>query len=370
MTASLFSPVPLGPLTLRNRIVMAPMTRNRAGAGNMPTALVATYYAQRASAGLIVTEGAQVSPQGVGYPGTPGIHTDAQVAAWRAVTDAVHAEGGRIFLQLWHVGRISHPSLQPDGALPVAPSAIAPEGTVYTATGPQPFATPRALERPEIAAIVEQFADGARRSREAGFDGVEVHGANGYLVDQFLRSGTNRRDDEYGGSLANRTRFLVEVVEAVTAAWEPARVGVRLSPTSPFNSMHDDNPVETFGHAAAELDRFGLAYVHVIAPVAGPGVVPGAPDVASEIRRRFRGPLILNGGYDGPSAEAAVASGAADLVAFGVPFISNPDLAERLAIGAPLAPADRTTFYGGDGRGYTDYQTRAGAAELDEAGVA
>ena len=370
MSPSLFSPVPLGPLTLRNRVVMAPMTRSRAGAGNVPTPLTVAYYAQRASAGLIVSEGAQVSPQGVGYANTPGIHTDAQVAAWRAVTDAVHAEGGRIFLQLWHVGRVSHPSMQPDGGLPVAPSAVAPQGRVYTSTGPQPFVVPRALDRAELPGVVAQFAEGARRSREAGFDGVEVHGANGYLLDQFLRTGSNRRDDDYGGPVQHRARLLVEVVEAVAAAWEPGRVGVRFSPTSPFNSMHDDDPIDTFGHAAAALDRFGLAYLHVIAPVAGPAVVPGAPDVVPEIRRRFRGPLIVNGGYDGPSAEAAVASGAADLVSFGVPYISNPDLVERLAIGAPLAPADRATFYGGGARGYTDYPTRAGAAELDEAGVA
>ena len=369
MPASLFSPVRVGPVELRNRVVMAPMTRSRAAAGNVVAPLTATYYAQRATAGLIVSEASQVAPEGVGYPNTPGIHTDAQVAAWRQVTDAVHAEGGRIFLQLWHVGRVSHPSLQPGGALPVAPSAIAPEGQVYTSTGLQPFVVPRALERSEIPGVVEQFAEGTRRARAAGFDGVEVHAANGYLIDQFLRSGSNVRADEYGGPVEHRARFLLEVVEAVVAAWEPGRVGVRLSPTSPFNSMYDADPVATFGYAAGALDRFGLAYLHAIEPVAGRGVVPGAPAVAPELRRRFRGPLILNGGYDGASAEAAVASGAADLVAFGVPYISNPDLVERLATGTALAPADPKTFYGGDAHGYTDYPTRAAAVERDAVAV-
>jgi N-ethylmaleimide reductase len=256
--------------------------------------------------------------------------------------------------------------MQPGGALPVGPSAIAPAGEVYTATGPQPFVTPRALELAEIPGVVEQFAEGARRARAAGFDGVEVHGANGYLIDQFLRSGSNSRTDAYGGPVKNRARLLVEVVEAVTAAWEPGRVGVRFSPTSPYNSMSDADPVATFGYAAAALDGFGLAYLHAIEAVAGPAVVPGAPVVAPELRRRFRGPLILNGGYEGASAEAAVSSGAADLIAFGVPFISNPDLVERLASGTPLAPADRATFYGGDEQGYTDYPTRDGVVEQPE----
>jgi N-ethylmaleimide reductase len=257
--------------------------------------------------------------------------------------------------------------MQPGGVLPVGPSAIAPVGQVYTASGPQAFVTPRALELAEIPGVVEQFAEGARRARAAGFDGVEVHAANGYLIDQFLRSGSNARTDAYGGSVENRTRLLVEVVEAVAAAWEPGRVGVRFSPTSPFNSMSDADPVATFGHAAAALDGFGLAYLHAIEPVAGPGVVPGAPVVAGELRRRFRGPLMLNGGYVGETAEAAVSSGAADLIAFGVPYVSNPDLAERLASGAALAPADPSKFYGGDEHGYTDYPTRDGVVEQPEA---
>src|SRR5436853_2087834 len=237
----------LGPYTLSNRAVMAPMTRNRAGEGLAPTPAVTTYYAQRASAGLIVTEGSQVSPQGVGYPNTPGVHSDAQVEGWKRVTAAVHERGGRIFLQLWHVGRISHPSLQPGSALPVAPSAIAAEGTVFTYSGPQPFVAPRALELDEIPGIVEQFAHGARQALESGFDGVEIHGANGYLIDQFLRDGTNHRTDAYGGPVENRVRFLVEVVEAVAGVWGANRVGVRFSPTGTFNSMADSDPVATFG---------------------------------------------------------------------------------------------------------------------------
>src|SRR5258706_13364923 len=265
----LLAPVQLGPYTLPNRMVMAPMTRSRAVEGLVPAPFAATYYQQRASAGLIVTEGSQVSAQGVGYPNTPGVHSEAQVAGWKKVTAAVHERGGRIFLQLWHVGRISHPMLQLDGALPVAPSAIAAEGTVHTYSGPQPFVAPRALEIAEIPGIVEQFAHGARTALESGFDGVEIHGANGYIVDQFLRDGTNHRTDAYGGSVANRARFLVEVVEAVVGVWGGNRVGVRFSPTGAFNSMSDSDPVATFSHAAEALDRFGLAYLHVIEPVSG-----------------------------------------------------------------------------------------------------
>src|SRR6202789_1507712 len=242
----LFSSFQLGPLQLPNRIVMAPMTRNRAGAGNAPTVLNATYYAQRASAGLIVSEATQVSPQGLGYPGTPGIHSAEQVAGWKPVTEAVHDAGGRILLQLWHVGRISHPSLQPDGALPVAPSAVAPEGKAWTLDGMQPYVAPRALETHEIAGVVEDFRRGAAHANQAGFDGVELHGANGYLVDQFLRDKTNRRTDRYGGSAQNRARFLVEATEALIGEWGADRVGVRLSPTNPYNDIADSNPAATF----------------------------------------------------------------------------------------------------------------------------
>lgn len=353
---NLLSPVRIGPYTLKNRMAMAPMTRNRAGEGNVPTPHTATYYAQRASAGLLITEGSQVSEQGVGYLGTPGIHNGAQVEGWRQVTGAVHARGGRIFLQLWHVGRVSHPDLQPGGALPVAPSAIRPEGVAYTPTGKQPFVTPRALEADEIPGIVAQFALGARRALEAGFDGVEIHAANGYLIDQFLRDGSNQRTDAYGGSPENRARFLVEIAEAVAAVWGADRVGVRFSPTSSYNDMRDSDPVATFGAAAAALDRFGLAYLHVIEPAGTePVVVPA-------IRERFRGPLMINGGYGWETGNAALASGLADLVSFGVPFLANPDLPERFAEGAPLNTPDPSTFYFGTEKGYIDYPTRDAVA--------
>jgi N-ethylmaleimide reductase len=359
---TLLSPVQLGPYALPNRMVMAPMTRCRAGEGNVPTDLTATYYKQRASAGLIVTEATQVSPQGVGYPHTPGIHSDAQTEGWKKVTAAVHSRGGRIFLQLWHVGRISHSSFQPGGALPVAPSAIAAEGTSRTLAGPQPFETPRALDLAEIPGVVQQFAEGARRAQEAGFDGVEIHGANGYLPDQFLRDGTNRRTDAYGGSIEKRARFLLEVTEAVARVWGTKRVGVRLSPLSPFNSMSDSDPVATFGYAVAQLDRFGLAYLHLAS-------MPGAIQTGSaeqamvhRLRESFSGPLILNGGFDQKKGDAALAACLADLVCFGTLFLANPDLPERFAESAPLNAPDPSTFYGGGEHGYTDYPVRDAVA--------
>jgi len=346
VTADLFTPIRLGRIDLPNRIVMAPMTRARAGQGGAPSCLTATYYRQRATAGLIVTEATQVSAQGGGFPGTPGIHNFEQIAGWRQVTDAVHDAGGRVFLQLWHVGRISHPSMQPNGELPVAPSAIRPAGEVFTAGGPQPYATPRALETAEIPGIIEQFRRGAANAMVAGFDGVEVHAANGYLIDQFLRDGTNRRSDEYGGSIDNRARLLLEVMAAVTGVWESDRVGVRLSPANGFNDMRDSNPDATFGRAAELLNPLKLAYLHV--------VEEGAYDV-TRVRRAYRGHYIANGGYDLAKATSAITSGAADLVSFGKAYISNPDLARRFAVGAELAPADTGTFYGGTHAGYTDY---------------
>lgn len=359
-TPDLFSPFKLGPLTLPNRIVMAPMTRNRAGPGNVPGPLNATYYAQRSSAGLIVSEATQVSPQGVGYPGTPGIHSAEQIAGWKLVTDAVHAAGGRIFLQLWHVGRISHPSLQPGGALPVAPSAIAPAGQAMTHEGMKPFVTPRALETAEIAGIVEDYRRGAMNAREAGFDGVELHGANGYLVDQFLRDGSNRRADRYGGSAESRARFLIEVTQALVGEWGPERVGVRLSPTNPFNSMSDGNPAATFATAVGALDRFGLAYLHIVEPGATDPVPAGeTPDIGF-FRKLWRGALIGNKGYDLAHAQAALRDGVADLVAFATLFLANPDLPERLRRGGPFNPPDRPTFYGGTAKGYTDYPALEG----------
>ncbi|NDJ20570.1 alkene reductase [Nostoc sp. B(2019)] len=352
---NLFSPYQLGNLELSNRIVMAPLTRNRAGEGNVPHQLNATYYVQRASAGLIIAEATQVAPQGQGYPFTPGIHSPEQVAGWRLVTDAVHQEGGKIFLQLWHVGRISHPNLQPDGALPVAPSAIAPKGEASTYEGPKPFVTPRALETSEIPGIVEQYRQGAANALAAGFDGVEIHAANGYLIDQFLRDGTNQRTDKYGGAIENRARFLLEVTKAVTSVWDSNRVGVRLSPSGTFNDMRDSNPLETFGYAAQALNRFDLAYLHLFEATDADIRHGGTIVPTSHLRDRFTGTLIVNGGYTRERGNAVLAKGEADLVAFGTLFISNPDLPRRLALNAPLNQADPTTFYGGTEKGYTDY---------------
>jgi N-ethylmaleimide reductase len=351
----IFSPFELGPLRLPNRIVMAPMTRNRAGRDNVPGPLNATYYAQRASAGLIISEATQVSPQGIGYPGTPGIHSAEQVAGWKRVTEAVHAAGGRIFLQLWHVGRISHPSLQPHNALPVAPSAIAPAGKAMTPDGMKPFVTPRALDTAEIARIVEDYGRGARNARAAGFDGVELHGANGYLIDQFLRDRTNRRTDRYGGSALNRARFLIEIAEALVKEWRADRVGVRLSPTNPFNDIDDSNPAATFSTAIGELNRLGIAYLHVVEPAGGDPVADGElPDIGF-FRRLWRGALIGNKGYDLKRANSVINHGLADLVSFAVLFLANPDLPARLRRGGPFNPPDRKTFYGGAAAGYTDY---------------
>jgi N-ethylmaleimide reductase len=351
----LFTPFTIGSLKLPQRVVMAPMTRNRAGVGQVPTALMAEYYAQRASAGLIITEATQASLQGYGYPNTPGIHTDAQEAGWRHVTDTVHARGGRIYLQMWHAGRISHPVMQPGGALPVAPSAIAAEGQLFTTEGPKAFVTPRALELSELPGIVHEFAEGARRAKAAGFDGVEVHGANGYLLDQFLRDGSNHRTDAYGGSVEKRARLLLEVTEAVAGVLGADRVGVRLSPLNPFNSMSDSDPARTFGYAAGALDGLGLAYLHVMAPVTD----PETPRLLPLMRERFRGPLMVNGGHSLQSANAVIGDGLADLVSFGAPYLANPDLPERLLKGAPLNPPDKASFYGGDARGYTDYPALA-----------
>jgi len=351
----IFSPYRLGPLRLSNRLVMAPMTRNRAGPGNVPGALNATYYAQRASAGLIVTEGTQVSQQGQGYPGTPGIHSAEQVAGWTLVTRAVHAAGGRIFAQLWHVGRISHPSLQPGGAAPVAPSAIQPAGEIMTAQGPQRFVTPRALATNEISGVVEDFRHGAANAKAAGFDGVELHGANGYLVDQFLRDKTNRRTDRYGGSALNRARFLLEVTEALAGEWGADRVGVRLAPTNPFNDIADSNPAATFATAVGELNQLGLGYLHIVEPLPSDPVAAGErPDIRF-FRGLWRGALIGNKGYDLARANAALREGSLDLVSFAALFLANPDLPERFRRGAALNPPDRATFYGGTAKGYTDY---------------
>ncbi|AAU93057.1 NADH-dependent flavin oxidoreductase, Oye family [Methylococcus capsulatus str. Bath] len=366
MTNPLFQPFRLGPHTLKNRMVMAPLTRSRAGQpGNVPTALNAEYYRQRASAGLIISEATQVSPQGQGYAWTPGIHSAEQVAGWRLVADAVHGAGGLMFMQLWHVGRVSHPALQPGGALPVAPSAIAPTGMAFIVNAEGqgelvPFVTPRVLELDEIPGIVGQYRDGARNAMAAGMDGVEVHAANGYLLDQFLNSSSNHRRDAYGGSPENRARLLMEVLEAVCGVWGADRVGVRLSPLGTFNDMGDADPEATFGYVAERLNDFGLAYLHVVEPFMAGNAPAATPDPRGEaimamIRMSFRGPLIVCGGYDQAKAVACLESGRADLVAFGRLFIANPDLPERFRRGAALNGWNEATFYGGGAEGYTDY---------------
>lgn len=350
----LLTPITLGGLALPTRVVMAPMTRNRASGDGVPTRLMAEYYAQRATAGLIVAEMTHVAADGRGYMHAPGIHTDAQVEGWRRVTHAVHERGGRIVLQVAHAGRSSHPALLPDGRLPVAPSVVAFDGMKHTPAGPQPVVPPRALRRDELPRIVAAFADAARRAREAEFDGVEVHAANGYLLDQFIRSGTNRRTDDYGGSASGRVRLLREVVEAVADAWTPGRIGVRVSPYNRYNGMADADPAGTFAQVAGDLAGRGLAFLHVVEP---PSDARDEPRLTPMLRRLFGGPVIANGGMGGAEAEAeaALARGEADAVSFGAPFIANPDLVARLERGAPLAAPDRATFYGGDARGYTDY---------------
>lgn len=344
----LFSPVQLGELRLRNRIVMAPMTRSRAGEGDVPTDLIARYYRQRATAGMIISEASQISAQGKGYPRTPGIFTAEQVAGWRKVTAAVHEEGGTIVLQLWHVGRLSHSSIQPGGGLPVAPSAVACAGQIYTTAGLTDFETPRALETAEIPGIVADFRAAAGRAAEAGFDGVEIHAANGYLIDQFLRDGTNLRTDRYGGSREGRFRFLDEIVDAVSAEVGSGRVGVRLSPVFSTYSMADSTPQDSFGQFAEWLGAKRLAYLHAI-ELGQPGF-----DFAA-FRARYRGAFIGNGQYDAARAEEAIGSGHADAVAFGSPFISNPDLVARFRQGLALTAPDPATFYQGEETGYTDY---------------
>ncbi len=352
---TVLSDIQLGPYILPSRIVMAPMTRNRAGPGNAPTALNTEYYAQRASAGLIITEASQISPEGVGYPSTPGIHSAEQISGWRQVTEAVHDRGGRIFLQLWHVGRISHPSMLPNGMLPVAPSAIRPAGHARTNTGHQDFVTPRALDLAEISAIVEQYRNGAKNAMNAGFDGVEIHGANGYLLDQFLRDGTNHRADTYGGSLENRARLMLEVVAAVCSVWGGNRVGIRLSPLQPYNDMYDSNPEMTFTYMVEQLNPFGLAYLHIAETGKEHPGVAGPPFDLKLLRQYRKGLLIVNGEYDLAAANTVLANGDADMVAFGRLFIANPDLPLRFARRAQLNTPDPATFYGGDQHGYTDY---------------
>lgn len=357
--AKLLSPLQLHDLQLENRVVLAPLTRARAGRARLANSLMAEYYAQRAGAGLLISEATTVSAQGNGWVNSPGIYTDEQGAAWKQVVDAVHAEGGKIFLQLWHTGRASHSDFL-GGELPVAPSPIRLEGgEVHTPAGKKPHEVPRALETRELPGVVADYVAAARRAQEAGFDGVEVHAANGYLLDQFLQSKTNHRSDAYGGSLANRFRLLREVVEGVSEVFPARRVGVRLAPNGVFNDMGSPDFRETFLYVARELDVYGLAYLHVMDGLAFGFHGLGEPMTLEEFREVFSGPLLGNCGYDQQSAEAAIARGAADLIAFGRPFISNPDLVERFRKGWPLAEADPSTWYSGEhgSEGYTDYPT-------------
>ncbi|MEX6506555.1 alkene reductase [Jiella sp. M17.18] len=354
VSSKLFEPYDLGPTRLSNRVVMAPLTRSRATDDQVPKDIHVEYYRQRAGAGLIITEATNISPEGRGYAWTPGIFSDEQVAAWKRVNDAVHEEDGKIFLQLWHVGRISHPDLQPGGALPVAPSAVKPEMKAFTKDGFKDIPAPRALEKDELPRVVADYVKAAENCKKAGFDGVEIHSANGYLLDQFLRDGANKRTDEYGGSVENRMRFPLEVVDAVVKVWGPERVGIRISPVSPANDLADSDPEAVFVPYVEELSKRGLAYLHVIE-----GETRGNRDPAGfkawSLRDHFKGTYMGNNNYTPELAMERVDKGEIDLACFGRPFISNPDLVERMKLGAPLAEYDERTFYGGGAEGYIDY---------------
>ena len=358
---NLFDPLRVGDLTLPNRVVMAPLTRLRAGPTHIPNALMAEYYGQRAAAGLLITEGVPVTPQGVGYAGVPGIWSKEQTEGWKQVTRAVHDKGGRIFMQIWHVGRISDPS-HLNGETPVGPSAIAAKGHVSLLRPERPYPTPRPLSTEEVAGVVEAFRQGAENAQAAGFDGVQLHGANGYLIDQFLRDSSNLRTDEYGGSPENRVRLLREVMERLIAVWGNDRVGVRLSPNGDSQGVDDSNPAAVFGLAAKELEKLKPAFVELRQP--GPDGTFGATQVPQQdglIRQHFTGPLVLNSDYTPEQAAADIASGRADAISFGRPFISNPDLVERIAKDAPLAPNKNVpeSWYFPVPEGYTDYPTLA-----------
>lgn len=353
----LFTSVRVGRLTLPNRLIMAPMTRSRADDAGVPTDLVATYYAQRASAGLIITEGVFPSAMGKGYVRTPGIETGAQAAAWKQVTEAVHLRGGRLFMQLMHCGRVSHPSLLPDGALPVAPSAIKPDGQTWTNSGQQDFVTPHPLSVAEIAGVVEDYRLATRRALEAGFDGVELHAASGYLPEQFLSTSSNQRKDEYGGPVEGRARFILEVLSAMAAEAGGDRVGIKISPEMNFNSIVDAAPQETYTYLVKQLGGLGLAYLHVA--LFGTNV-----DYHSLLRPLFDGAYLIGGGLDQSSAEALLADGRADATVFGSAFLANPDLPERFHQGAPLNVPDRATFYTPGTQGYTDYPALSNTANV------
>lgn len=370
MSRHLFSPIKLGQLNLNHRVAMAPLTRSRAGQpGNVPTSMNVEYYRQRASAALIITEATQISQQGQGYAWTPGIHSDEQIHGWKAVSEAVHAEGGRIFLQLWHVGRVSHPVFQPDGGLPVAPTAQPVPGKTFILNekgegvwGDVPV--PQELDIPGIEAIVSDFRKAARNALLAGMDGVEIHAGNGYLLDQFINSDSNQRSDRYGGSIENRARLLLEVVQAVTEEIGAERVAVRLTPMGRFMGMGDDTPEQTFGYIASRLNQWNLAYLHLVEPMMVGTVLDESNDprwdaIIKQLRTDFHGVLMLAGGYNGETAELAIAQGRADLIAFGRPFIANPDLPARLRGRTELNLADGNSFFGGDAKGYIDYPALA-----------
>lgn len=356
--SKLFSAINLGPHALSHRVVAAPVTRLRSEAGDVPGDLMVENYAQRASkGGFIIAEASSVSLTGIGYLGAPGIYDDAQIAGWKKVTDAVHAKGAIIYLQLFHCGRASHNDLQPGGLAPVAPSAIQSEGFAFTENGWVPTAKPRALEIAEIESITEDFRRGAERALAAGFDGVELHSLNGYLHDEFLQDGSNKRTDLYGGSLENRTRFLLKVVDGLVAVWGADRVAVRIGPSGEFGSMFDSNPEATFAYVAEKLNAYGLAYLHIVEPRIKGDDQPSeaAPVASAQLRKIFKGTIIAAGGFKRDSAEAIIERGDADLVAFGRDFIATPDLPERMRLNLPLNAYDRASFYGGDARGYNDY---------------
>ncbi|WP_026210163.1 alkene reductase [Flexithrix dorotheae] len=351
----LFNKFKLGPIDLQNRIVMAPMTRSRAGESRIPNDLMAEYYQQRAGTGLIITEATQVSAQGIGYPWTPGIHNEEQVEGWKKITSTVHEAGGKIFLQVFHVGRISHPVYH-NGAKPVAPSAVKPEGKAFTPQGFVDFETPRALEISEIKAIVKDFRKSVENAKAAGFDGVEIHGANGYLIDQFLQDISNKRTDEYGGSIENRARFLFQILDEAIDAWDNEHIGLRLSPSGVVNNMGDSNSRALFTYVIQKLNAYNLAYLHLINPLAPIDDHPELiQDVSGYYGDLFDGIRIVNGGYNKTNGEEILKNGTAELVAYGVPFIANPDLPKRFELDAPLNEANQEKFYGGGAEGYTDY---------------
>ncbi|NJM17867.1 MAG: alkene reductase [Richelia sp. RM2_1_2] len=355
----LLSPFNITDLSLKNRVVMAPLTRSRAGSERIPNALMAEYYAQRAGAGLIITEGTTISPQANGWRHTPGIYTEAQIEAWKQVVDAVHAKDTPIFLQLWHTGRASHSSFQENNQLPVAPSAIKIEGSeAHTAKGKQPHETPRALETQEIPQVVEDYRQAAANAKQAGFDGVEIHGANGYIIDEFLQSKTNHRTDKYGGSLENRYRFLKEIVESILTVWDAPRVGIRLSPNGNYNDMGSPDFRETFTYVAQQLNQYGLGYLHMIDGLEFGFHELGEPMTLAEIKKVYHGTLMGNCGYDRESAEKAIAIGDADLIAFGRAIISNPDLVARFVNNWQLNPdPEPAIWYSFEAKGYTDFPT-------------